>query len=55
MLHKRLCPPVEVYSGLENPLTVRRKYSITFQCQFDLKMYPFDQQVRYLHCENINV
>ncbi|XP_037783103.1 uncharacterized protein LOC119579386 [Penaeus monodon] len=35
---------VEVYSGPENPLTVRRKYSITFQCQFDLKMYPFDQQ-----------
>ncbi|ROT75087.1 hypothetical protein C7M84_006373 [Penaeus vannamei] len=35
---------VEVYSGWENPLTVRRKYSETFQCEFDLSMYPFDQQ-----------
>ncbi|XP_042877001.1 uncharacterized protein LOC122256409 [Penaeus japonicus] len=35
---------VEVYSGWDNPLTVRRKYSETFQCDFDLSMYPFDQQ-----------
>ncbi|KAK8744856.1 hypothetical protein OTU49_000653 [Cherax quadricarinatus] len=43
---------LEVYSGLENPISVRRKYSITFQCQFDLKMYPFDEQVReFCHME----
>ncbi|XP_042210813.1 gamma-aminobutyric acid receptor subunit delta-like [Homarus americanus] len=40
---------LEVYSGLENPISVRRKYSVTFQCQFDLKMYPFDEQ--YCHLE----
>ncbi|KAG7175156.1 Glycine receptor subunit beta-like 2 [Homarus americanus] len=40
---------LEVYSGLENPISVRRKYSITFQCQFDLKMYPFDEQ--FCHME----
>ncbi|XP_066940763.1 LOW QUALITY PROTEIN: uncharacterized protein [Macrobrachium rosenbergii] len=39
----------EVYAGPENPISVRRKYSITFQCQFDLKMYPFD--VQYCHME----
>ncbi|KAK8744854.1 hypothetical protein OTU49_000653 [Cherax quadricarinatus] len=35
---------LEVYAGPENPMSVRRKYSITFQCQFNLKMYPFDEQ-----------
>ncbi|XP_069159991.1 LOW QUALITY PROTEIN: uncharacterized protein [Procambarus clarkii] len=39
---------LEVYSGPENPISVRRKYSITFQCQFDLKMYPFDEQFCHL-------
>ncbi|XP_045624930.1 uncharacterized protein [Procambarus clarkii] len=40
---------LEVYAGLENPISVRRKYSITFQCEFDLKMYPFDEQ--FCHME----
>ncbi|XP_071540667.1 uncharacterized protein [Panulirus ornatus] len=39
---------LEVYTGPENPMSVRRKYSITFQCQFDLKMYPFDEQFCHL-------
>ncbi|KAG0726719.1 Gamma-aminobutyric acid receptor subunit rho-3 [Chionoecetes opilio] len=39
---------LEVYPGPENPMSVRRKYSITFQCQFHLKMYPFDEQFCHL-------
>ncbi|XP_037783903.1 uncharacterized protein LOC119580071 [Penaeus monodon] len=39
---------VEVYSGWDNPLTIRRKYSETFQCEFDLSMYPFDHQECHL-------
>ncbi|ROT65232.1 putative neuronal pentraxin-2-like isoform X2 [Penaeus vannamei] len=35
---------VEVYSGWDSPLTLQRKFSETFQCEFDLAMYPFDHQ-----------
>ncbi|KAF2358410.1 Neurotransmitter-gated ion-channel transmembrane domain [Trinorchestia longiramus] len=35
---------VEVYPGTKNSLSIRRKYSKTFQCQFDLTRYPFDKQ-----------
>uniref|UniRef100_A0A6A7G781 Glycine receptor subunit beta-like n=1 Tax=Hirondellea gigas TaxID=1518452 RepID=A0A6A7G781_9CRUS len=35
---------VEVYPGTQNSVSIRRKYSKTFQCQFDLSRYPFDRQ-----------
>ncbi|XP_066941354.1 uncharacterized protein [Macrobrachium rosenbergii] len=38
---------VDVFSGEENPITVSRKYSTTYTCQFDLTLYPFDAQ----HCD----
>ncbi|CAL4100647.1 unnamed protein product, partial [Meganyctiphanes norvegica] len=33
-----------IYSGAENPISVARKDSINFQCYFDLRRYPFDEQ-----------
>ncbi|XP_068226093.1 uncharacterized protein [Palaemon carinicauda] len=38
---------VDVYSGEENPVSVSRKYSTVFTCNFDLTLYPFDDQ----HCD----
>ncbi|XP_068226308.1 uncharacterized protein [Palaemon carinicauda] len=38
---------VDVYSGEECPITVSRKYTTYFTCQFDLTLYPFDDQ----HCD----
>ncbi|XP_042858229.1 glycine receptor subunit alpha-3-like [Penaeus japonicus] len=33
-----------VFPGLGNPLLLRQQLSITFQCQFDLLWFPFDNQ-----------
>ena len=33
-----------VYSGSENTLIMSRTYALTFSCQFDLQMFPFDKQ-----------
>lgn len=38
---------MDLYLGDENPLTISRRYSITFSCNFDLELYPFDVQ----HCD----
>lgn len=38
---------MDIYSGKENPLSVSRKYSTVYACQFDLTRYPFDTQ----HCD----
>ena len=38
---------MDIYSGKENPLSVSRKYSTVYACQFDLTLYPFDSQ----HCD----
>nr|XP_045624218.1 uncharacterized protein LOC123774134 [Procambarus clarkii] len=38
---------VDMYSGEENPISVSRKYSTVYACQFDLTLYPFDNQ----HCD----
>ncbi|XP_063886617.1 uncharacterized protein LOC135114675 isoform X1 [Scylla paramamosain] len=35
---------VEVFSGSCNPITVTRRYKMRFNCEFDLLLYPFDQQ-----------
>ena len=36
-----------MYSGSENPVTVTQKYSTVFVCDFELTLYPFDDQ----HCD----
>ncbi|KAG7169077.1 Glycine receptor subunit alpha-3-like 5 [Homarus americanus] len=36
---------VDIYEGKENPVQLRRKYSVRYVCNFDLSMYPFDKQV----------
>ncbi|KAG7167884.1 uncharacterized protein LOC121867842 [Homarus americanus] len=38
---------VDLFPGEENPLTISRKYSTTFNCDFNLVLYPFDVQ----HCD----
>jgi len=34
-----------IYKGEESPIIMKREYLITFNCDFDLRMYPFDTQV----------
>jgi len=34
-----------IYKGVESPLINMREYFVSFNCDFDLKMYPFDTQV----------
>ena len=38
-----------VYQGDENPLVSKRKYTITFTCNFNLKDYPFDIQRCFMY------
>lgn len=38
---------VDLFLGKDNPLTISRKYSTTFICNFNLHLYPFDVQ----HCD----
>ncbi|ROT75706.1 putative basement membrane-specific heparan sulfate proteoglycan core protein, partial [Penaeus vannamei] len=38
---------VDIYSGGGNPISVSRKYSTVYTCNFDLTLYPFDDQ----HCD----
>lgn len=35
---------VELFEGKHSSIHLDRKYSITFQCQFSLKRFPFDEQ-----------
>ncbi|XP_042221874.1 uncharacterized protein LOC121866320 [Homarus americanus] len=39
---------VDIYEGKENPVQLRRKYSVRYVCNFDLSMYPFDKQECHL-------
>jgi len=34
-----------IYKGVESPIIMIREYLISFNCDFDLRMYPFDTQV----------
>ncbi len=36
------------YEGDENPIVLNREYDMTFSCNFDLVMYPFDTQYCYI-------
>ena len=38
-----------IYSGSDNPLILQTDYTITFACNFQLQIYPFDTQVCYLN------
>ena len=42
-------PPAVVFPGSGNPLLLQQELSITFQCQFDLQWFPFDNQRCSLH------
>lgn len=45
ILKVRLCfCPATVYPGRKNVLFLRQELSIAFQCQFDLRWFPFDNQ-----------
>ena len=33
-----------IYSGADNPLVLQTDYTITYACQFQLQVYPFDLQ-----------
>jgi hypothetical protein len=39
---------VEIFSGDENPLTMKQTYTKSFQCQYMLHRYPFDTQVTFV-------
>ncbi|XP_071542888.1 uncharacterized protein [Panulirus ornatus] len=45
---------VELFPGEENPLTISRKYSTTFVCDFNLVLYPFDEQYCDMHLRMIS-
>jgi len=34
-----------IYKGVDSPIIMKREYLVTFNCDFDLRMYPFDTQV----------
>ena len=36
---------IEIFYGAENSLTMNQTYTWAFQCQYELKRYPFDTQV----------
>ena len=36
---------IEIFYGAENSLTMNQTYTWPFQCQYELKRYPFDTQV----------
>jgi len=40
-----LAVEARVYKGVDSPLIMQREYLISFTCDFDLLMYPFDTQV----------
>ena len=42
--HNILFQTVELYKGGGNLLTVTRKYATEFTCDFNLVLYPFDDQ-----------
>lgn len=42
---------MNVYQGVENPLSVERKYTSQFLCDLNLQLYPFDTQRCYMDLE----
>nr|XP_045615865.1 uncharacterized protein LOC123768987 isoform X1 [Procambarus clarkii] len=42
---------VDVYLGMENQLSVERKYTSQFLCDLNLHLYPFDEQRCFLNLE----
>lgn len=36
---------VNIFSGYENSLEMSQLYTVTYTCDFDLVMFPFDSQV----------
>ncbi|XP_063845198.1 uncharacterized protein LOC135091470 isoform X1 [Scylla paramamosain] len=44
----------DVYLGVENHLSVERKYTSNFLCDLDLELYPFDTQRCYMEMEMLS-
>ncbi|XP_047476381.1 glycine receptor subunit beta-like [Penaeus chinensis] len=44
-LELSFCPAVNIFSGRENSLQISQLYHVTYTCEFDLLMFPFDSQV----------
>ena len=45
MIEKEVNEDIEVYTGSENFITISRVYSIKYFCEYDMRWYPFDQQI----------
>jgi hypothetical protein len=43
-----------VYSGDQNPIVLKREYDMTFSCDFDLVLYPFDTQYCFIEVKMID-
>jgi len=41
----------KIYRGEECPISMKKEYFITFSCDFDLTMYPFDSNICYMSFE----
>lgn len=41
-----LSSTANVYPGHENPLEMSQLYTVSYTCDFDLNMFPFDTQVK---------
>ena len=45
----------EIYTGVENRLTMNQTYTREFQCLYELQRYPFDSQVTLFKYINMNI
>ena len=45
IIEKEVNEDIEVYTGSENFITISRVYSIKYFCEYDMRWYPFDQQI----------
>ncbi|XP_023337222.1 uncharacterized protein LOC111708162 isoform X2 [Eurytemora carolleeae] len=41
----QLAVEARIYRGVDSPIIMKREYLISFTCDFDLHMYPFDTQI----------
>ena len=37
-----------IFGGDENPIVLSREYDLSFSCDFDLVMFPFDTQYCFI-------
>ena len=44
---------IEIFEGNENTLMMTQTYTLQFQCEYTLRKYPFDAQVKHRHRQNV--